>query len=549
MDLKLSVPALSTRVLAEVELKPAKVRKWLEDLPLLNLAETARKLFSNLTVYNRIEIDPRERLELLESYRPTVQHVSVELQRQFIGLPLPLSDKHKSIAEQARQFQVELAFGYKRIVQQQATLLASASASANGKPSAVELALPIQRAVRYLTCVHATSYQSYSPCPAGTWEEIHELYRHTEALGVVDTAVEDALNSSAPQSSVAHAYKQALLLDLANPYHLPARMIESIHQYLDRYASLATLAPASTGFDPTCQFLIDLFGPSAGIANTGDTSLDDPARYRLLNTVELARTIHTQWTALQRGETPSADGLAADFFGKGAQDLLYRLVHAWGLHPRRGFRRTEGDGGTVDLAIGLDAVNYWLNGGKRFAVSASYVGPTPQRTTLGLHEPKHDNAPVADFEHSGWQLLDEGAGGQALIKKGLIKTRVRVGDIVAMRHANSGEPWEIGIIRWVRSASSSHAEIGTQRIAPQGEACLIKTMNEHGEESDFLPAVLLPELKALKVPPSLLTHRGVFKADREIYMDNGLQLHRLVITDPVEVTSTYERFQFRIVER
>jgi hypothetical protein len=543
MELKLAVPALSTRVLTEVELQSPKVAKWLENLPLLNVVETSRKLFSTLTVYNRIEIDTRERLALLELYRPTVRNVCAELLQQYVGLPLPLSDKHKSIAEQARQFQVEMAFGYKRIVQEQAM----ATAAAAGKPDAEELALPIQRAVRYLTGVHAMSYQSYSPCPTGTWEEIHALFRHAETLGAATVEVPDTLNDSIPHSSVAHAYKQALLLDLANPYHLPARQIERIHHYLDRYASLATLTPATAVFDPTCQFLIDLHGQNAGIVNTGDTALDDPARYRLLNTVELARMIHTQWTGLQRGEIPPPDGLEPEFFRDGAQELLFRLANAWGLHPRRTFRRTSGQDVTVDVVIGIDAINYWLNGGRRFAVSSSFVGPTPQRTTLGLHEPKvtHDTTPEHDF--STWHVLDEGAGGQALVKKGLITTRVRVGDIVATRRSSNGGSWEVGIIRWVRSASSSHAEIGTQRIAPQAEACVVKTFNERNEESDFLPALLLPEVNALKMPPSLVTHRGVFKPQREIYMDSGYRLYKLVLTEPVDVTAAYERFQFEVL--
>ncbi len=541
MDLKLAVPALSTRVLTEVELRPAKVAKWLEDLPLLNLVETSRKLFSTLMVYNRIEIEPQQRLALLELYRPVVRDVCAELQRQFVGLPLPLSDKHKSIAEQARQFQVEMAFGYKRLVLQPPAL-----AAASARPGHAELALPIQRAVRYLTGVHALSYQAYSPCPSGTWEEIHSLYRHAETLGVATLEVADALNRSLPLSSVAHAYKQALLLDLANPYHLPARQIERIHHYLDRYASLAVLTAATATFDPTCQFLIDLLGQNAGIVNTGDTALDDPGRYRLLNTVELARTIHTQWTALQRGETPPADGVDSAFFTEGGQELLFRLANAWGLHPRRTFRRSSAQEGELEVAIGIDAINYWLNGGRRFVVSAAQVGPMPQRTTLGLHEPKAaDDSTTPEREYSTWQLLDEGAGGQALVKKGLITTRVRVGDVVATRRA--GGTWEIGIIRWVRSASSSHAEIGTQRIAPHAEACVVKTFNERNEESDFLPALLLPEIAPLKIPPSLLTHRGVYRPRREIYMDNGSRLYRLVITQPVEVTAAYERFQFSLL--
>jgi hypothetical protein len=49
------------------------------------------------------------------------------------------------------------------------------------------------------------------------------------------------------------------------------------------------------------------------------------------------------------------------------------------------------------------------------------------------------------------------------------------------------------------------------------------------------------------MPPSLITHRGVFRPQREIYMDNSYRLYKLVITEPVEVTAAYERFQFEIL--
>jgi hypothetical protein len=58
VEIPVSVPPFSTRVLTEVELRPEKVKQSLADLPLLNTAETGRKLFSTLSIYNRIAIEP-----------------------------------------------------------------------------------------------------------------------------------------------------------------------------------------------------------------------------------------------------------------------------------------------------------------------------------------------------------------------------------------------------------------------------------------------------------------------------------------------------------
>jgi hypothetical protein len=543
MALKLSVPTIATRVLAEVELRPVKIRKWLDELPMLNVIETSRKLFSMLSVNNRVAIDDRDRLELLELYRKPVKQISFELQKQYLGLPLPLPEKHKSVAEQSRQFQIEMAFGYKRIV-------LNGETPENPVPfdkRRQETALAIQRAIRHLSEALEISYEIYSPYPLGAWLEIHTLYRHAESLGITEMPMDDGLNKAVEYSSVGHAYKQALLLDLADPYHLPARLIDKIHRYLDRWAALAQILAVPPSFDPACRFLIDQGIDRAGIVYTGDIALEVPERYRLLHTVDLARVVHMQLTTLQNGQLPEPDGLEPDFFGENSQELLLRLIHTWGAHPKRAFRRSQKTDGEVEFAHGIDAVNYWLNGGRKFVVSSTFVGPLPQRTLVGSHEKKQLDVKAPELEFSTWNVLDESAGGLSLSKNGLVRTRVRVGDIIGLRPPGAANPWGVAAIRWVKSASPSDVEIGVQRLAPGAEAVVVKTVTEEGKESDFVPALLLPELKPLNQPPTLITPRGVFKAEREMYMDDGCRLYKILPTHAIEITSAFERFQFRIL--
>jgi len=542
MELKLSVPNLSARLLSDVELNPAKVEKWLAELPMLNIAETSRKISSSLMIYNRIEMETDRRLKLLELFRKPIKQLSLELKKHYVGQPLPLPEKNKSISEKNQQYHVEMAYGYKRTV-----LNTEPPAKHKVNPELMAtLALPIQRAIYYLTEGLIISYQAYAPYPQATWLEIHTLHRHAESLGVADVEVPDPLNTVLAKSSVGHAYRRALLLGLSNPRNLPARMVDKIAHYLDRWASLSILIPATTDFDPTCQFLIDQYGDRAGILYTGDITLEKPEQYRLLNTVELARRIHTQLTALQRGHKPDPEGLDPGFFNDDVQDLFLRLIHAWGVHPRRNFRRSIKAGEEINMAIGLDAINYWVNDGKKFLTSSTFVGPITQRTTVGVAENKKIDDEKPDYDYSPWTVQDESAGGLSLIKNGLIKTRVRVGDLVSTRISGSTGPWEISVIRWVKSASPSNLEIGTQRLAPNAEPVVIKTFNEKNEESDFHPALLLPEIKVLKQAPTLITHRGVYQPERVIYMDNGHRLHRITAIKLIELSSSFERFTFRI---
>lgn len=537
MSLMLSVPNISARNSAEVELQPQKVKKWLEDLPLLNVEETSRKLFSALSVHNRIEFDDDLRAQLLELFRIPVIQITRELGKQYIGLPLPLSDKHKTIAELNRQFQMEMANGYKRLVLN--------TANSGGHPK--NQAPVIHRAIRYLTGVLVASYQTYSPYPQDTWKEIHALYTHAEKLGLAQSEVDDPLNKAVEKSSIVHAYLQALLLDLSDPYHLPPRMIDRIHHYLDRWAPLAQLTEVSVSYNPTCQFLIDQESDRAGIAYAANTVLKRIQGYRLLNTVELARQIHTQLTLLMNGETPPPDGLYENFFQETGEELLKRLLSAWGVNPQRSFRRNPPTRHQVEMAVGLDSTNYWINGGNKFIVSSTFVGPMPQRTLIGAEQITQKHTRLPEREFSTWDVEDESAGGLSLSKSGQIRLHVQVGDIIVTRTPGEGNPWRVGIIRWLKSTGASNVEIGIQHLAPSADPVVVKTLTEDKKESDFLPALLLPEIKPIKQPQTLITHRGVYKPGTEIYMDNSYRLYRIAPTVLIEANHSFEQFRFDIL--
>ncbi|GAB4511781.1 MAG: hypothetical protein Tsb0026_15140 [Sulfuricaulis sp.] len=541
LTLALAVPSLTARNTNEIELQPQKVKKWLDELPLLNVAETARKLFTTLSLHNRVEYNSGLRLQLLELFRYPVSQLSLELSKQYTGLPLPLSEKHKSVAEQNRQFQMEMANGYKRIA------LSMPAPSTHSAQEHAFRALVIERAIRYLTGALAVSYQTYSPSPEGAWKEIHALYSHAESLGLVEIEIEDSFNKTVSACSVNHAYKQALLLDFSDPYNLPPRMVDWTHHYLDRWAPLAQLTAVTSAYNPTCQFLIDQHNDHAGIAYTAGTVPEDPKRYRLLNTVELARQVHAQLTQLIHGEKPPTEGLQENFFQECGQDLLRRLVNAWGVNPQRSFRRSQATNRQMEIAVGMDRINYWINGGKKFVVSSSFVGPVPQRTMLASEEIRHKDIHIPGRELSTWDVEDESAGGLALSKSGQIRLHIQVGDLLVSRSPGEGNAWSVGVIRWVRNTGSSSLDIGIQHLAPRADPVVIKTVNENGKESDFLPALLLPEIKPLKQPQTLITHRGVFKPETGVFMDDGCRLYRIAPARLIESSHSFEQFSFNIL--
>jgi hypothetical protein len=537
MDLKISLPAGNEAPQGALEVQPNDIESWLENLPLLNTEETAHRLIRSLIALNRMTLDDRRRFKILESFRRPARAVCLELRKQYLGLPLPLDERRKQVASQVRVLYVEMAYGYKLIAN------SFAQAVQTGTIDKQMLATVLQRAIRYMTGILMSAYELYTSPPEGSWREIHQLYRFAEILGAIDVPVKDELNDAVPQSSPGHVYKQALLLDFSDPYHQPPGMIAKIYRYLDRWAPLAQVSLAFAALKPNCQFLINLDNDRAGGVNTETSQITTEMRYRLLNTVELARIIHQQLSSMQSGEFPDPDGLEKNFFAGQGYDMLLRLLSAWGVNPKRVFPRTPVQGKFIEVAFGIPAIHFRVNGEKAFEASTTEVGPQPKRTAVTDARPAANRVePGATLASARpWVLIDESAGGFALTNDDEPTGHVRVGDILATR-AEGGQ-WQIGVVRWTKMRGARSLDVGVQRLAPGAKPVAIMALD--GDQDAFLLALELPEIKPLRQPASLVTPRGLFKAGRLFYLDNGYQTRQIRSLKLVELSNAFERFQFQ----
>jgi cyclic-di-GMP-binding protein len=540
MNLKLSLPPQEGHV--AVEIRPAETDRWLSNLPVLNTAETSHQIFTALSGLNRRLLDDKTRLKLLELYRGPVRAVCQEQRKLYVGAPLPLPDKTKLVSQRVRQFQEEMAYGYKRVV------MTHAAKDRLTTGEKTELALVVQRAIGCLTEVLAKSYELYAPSPAGTWREIHHLYRLAEIEGITEAPVPDRLNEAVAHSSVSHAYKQALLLDFADPYHLPARMLEKIQRYLDVHAPLAELTPVTEALRRDCQFLVNLDNDRAGVMNIQHTPITTEAQYRLLTTVELARTIHRQLHALQAGQQPEVTGLDKDFFRQQGIEMLMRLITSWGVNPKRLFPRTGSTAVRFEVATGIEAIRFHVNGGLEFEPSTNEVGPQPRRTAIsGGALPAHAAGDTGGrYTMAVWDVLDESAGGFSLGKSKIHGEQVRVGDLIAVRLAGEAVAWSIAMVRWARATAADGIEFGAQRIAPGAAAVGVMPLAPAADRP--LPALLLPEVKPLRQARTLVTPRGMYKPGGRLFLDDGYRSHPIQAGKLVNVTGSFEQFQFDFVE-
>lgn len=554
MDLELSLPQITEGEKAGVEIRPGKLSSWLSSLPMLNLADTSQKIFQSLSATNRMRLDDKDRLKLLETYREPVAVLCAELEKEFIGQSLPLPQKALLAASRTRSFQIEMAYGYKYLTR-------NAAQSINGRvkdKQAHQLALTAQRAIYYLANSLYYSYISYHPPVPGVWKEIHRLHEFTSSINASEFEIDDPLISPKEKSSVTAVYKKALLLELSGPYHLPARSVKNINQCLNTWSSLATLTAAEEFPKMGCQFLLEKTRDSAGeVYDNGSINPANLKQYQILNTLELARHVHGRLKTVSAGRPPDeSDAKQGLYTEENTKELLTKLVNAWGVNPKRSFRRTSKKGDDVDVAIGVESINLWLNGGEKLTLSSEFVGPMPQKKKFGtyyLKETDQDNPAPTDYVLKNpelavvpWNVVDESAGGLALSSTKAGHQKIKVGDILSLRTSKNGH-WEIAVVRWIKNTDADTVSIGVQRQAPDAVAVAINVVDEEGKDTGYKPALLLPAMPALKQPATIVAEKSTLQHGQSFFMDNGFQLNEAKALRITESTSAFERFEFSII--
>ena len=116
-SLGLFVPPQSPPAPDSFLLDPKRTTAWFESLPKANVGETARRVYSTLVDFNRMELAPVLRARNAEQFREPVEYISHNLRRHFVDTGFPLREKGHKAAALARALFQELAISYKSIIQ------------------------------------------------------------------------------------------------------------------------------------------------------------------------------------------------------------------------------------------------------------------------------------------------------------------------------------------------------------------------------------------------------------------------------------------------
>ncbi|SDJ28149.1 molecular chaperone [Pseudomonas indica] len=563
--LLLRVPTPTQPSLSFCDATPRDLKRWLDGLPKANIGETARQLYQGLVELNQLVTPSTNRLQLLELLRPEVHFVCQHLERHFLNQAIVLDDRPRKVANLCQALQNHLALGYKLII--------SRTAQRFTRERAQLLTIALQRASHSLCGPLVRSNQLYCPVPEGLWLELHQIYQIARSHDLHRLVVRDPLARHTQGLSVEQTYLVALLLGCARCNQMRQQGIARLADMLEIWCSLARLQSPDA---PTSLFLVA-------------PQVDGPPRYRSLfqneprdnllgmNPEPLVDAIK-EYLLLTPEDRPKARLQVPEGF---SLDLLQHLSSAWGDISERTFQRNPGQG-TLTLCIGMTALHYFLAGRRPFAdVLKQEAQPVQFKPVTGgpdIWSKAFDAQPQTQWEaglpleeieykvekpgtatvsnagqeenHPTYELpiVNHSPGGYCLAWPKEVPGQLQAGELLGVQDT-PGQDWSVAVVRWIRQVRGGGTQMGIELIAPQAQPCGLQLVRKTEQSSQYLRALLLPEISAISRPSTLITPRLPFQEGSKVMINLHGDERRAVLSQRQTSTGSFSQFEYREVDR
>jgi cyclic-di-GMP-binding protein len=521
MALDLRVPTERKAPPKDVDLRPKQARAWVESLPLAQSADTGRRILANLCALNRAKIEYDDRLQILEAYRPIAHVVFDELDAVYGKALMPLPAKAREALALARELATEFGYGYKTLILEKTGKLLAFGAKK-------QMPFLVHRAMDSLAQLLHASYRSYTPIPAGTWREMHQLYVHAEKEGF---AAEPAEPES--KATIADLYSEVLLISLTDPYRLVPGDLERVVQVIRAQRGAFTLGQARPATRPGGHFLVpcDQDKPPKPLLSAND----DPGgpNWRLLDANPIVERLRARRQAVETGNASATTSKATtpDMLA-----LLGKLVTLWGDPPKRASRRDPMDT-SVAICAGLRAVTHFVSLEPKTDPTAEAQAIEGAKTIPLVFVP--DDVVSKSMNVNDWDVVNQSAGGLKVRRAGTTTQAIAVGEVIGIKFMGKLR-WTIGAVRWLTVLDEGGMEFGIQFLAPAARYVALQATAGAGGPAK--PGLLLSDDENFESADTLLAAPSTYSDLREFEVEDEGFVSRVRATTLIERTGRFEVF-------
>ncbi len=574
-SIKLNIPEQDLNKLTFCDANVRSLQAWVDALPMTNIGETSKRLYHAIIELNRLHLTPQIRYQLLELLRPSIYFICKALGKHYLHQPVVMPEKPLKIANLAQALQSHLAAGYKIAIAQCLEL------TSNEKNKKL-LTFCIHRAISDLGRTIVRAYQLYRPTPANTWTEIHQLYLLAESRNLLEYQVIDKANSKSEASAIPHCYLRICLLGTAKPNQIRQQELVKAYDALESWVDQVQVCSPTEKHALFVALLTDDSPPIYRIKASGTQK----EMQRGIDTQRLVDLLNRQ-SNLPENSSESLIDIPRDI----GPNLLQHLTISWGRMTERGFARAPAQG-SMQLLIGLASVHFHLAGERSlqeqlgqdietvllggtdnpflqgqqgqdgvgngtdawssaFDAGGSKIPEVEGMSISGINfmpnklsedernQVKKYQAPIHTID-----TLDTSPGGYCLRWSSDVPLKAQSGEIIALRE-NQHQGWSIAVVRWIRHINQKGTMMGVELLAPSASPCAIRLVQKNGTMSEYLHALLLPELAAIGKPMSIIAPRLPFKVGQKVMVNLAGKTSQYQLNKRLTATASFNQFQLK----
>ncbi|RMG33154.1 MAG: hypothetical protein D6720_12015 [Gammaproteobacteria bacterium] len=589
--LGLVVPVQGPAPADSMLLEPRETSEWIASLPLANIGETARQVYTTLVGFNRFEIPDVTRAKVVELFRPTVEYVCHNLRRHYIDIGFPLSKKAWKTAILATELNNELATSYKIIVER---MLAERAERFDRKL----LVISLHHALHYLSRVYLQTTLAYRSPDAMLWKQANAIFAFARQNQIHRVPVKMKQGKENDQvSTIEEIYKGLMLFATTIPSRLRQSHLESTFAKTREWTSHTHFLGSNDDIPTASAINVKLGSDEAPVHNA--LRMPIAGRYvAILDLRPLIRKLHEEYEQAPIDGCGTLQSIGRNLLPRG---LLRQLIRNWHMPAERQFVRTRLHF-SLRVLVGLRPIHAALlpetdrltpaaGNAPLTGVTASPNINVPaiseprgvdplsviddSQLSLAPDDPGHpaaDTEPVFsqlagnDTASPHWQdsqtldptdprglevtTLNESAGGYCIPWPGdSHPPKVKVGELLGIGGGEGGS-YTVAVIRWLHSIDQEQLELGVQILSNQVDAMNASLAprddtKPSGRKVESVPCLVLDlyETQSETQEPSILLSSASYPVGTELLLDRlPTQKRRVRLTRLIDFSSGFARF-------
>ena len=578
--IKIQLPQQNLEQFTHFRLHGEAARDWAQQLPVANARAVAAQLQSVLDDLNHSEMAPELRYAILEALSDSLQVTLANLTKRFLHQPLVMPEEPKQLAELTDNLYTRLITAYSLLAVQ---IVNDPERIREHNPARL-LCEAIESGLKYSGRSILLSFQLYRPIALGSWLTLHQLYALAERQGLATLPV---TGSNGQATTVTGTYLSSLVLGCIKPNQLRQSDMVAVYAALEQWNDKLQIG-SQDAIDGL--FLVDLDSDQAPLYSAlygkqGSTQC------RLVRTQELVNYLQE---LQELDDARGKPGVKLEHGLSLPSNMLSHLIDCLGSMSMRNFSRVRSEV-SIALSIGLGAAHFHAAGERDFDrlihgddSNERHESNVFMRPDSSPQDPWRKANPEEDFvrdetaseaeaEFTHNIELDEQSlraitedeeeqpltrrypvyhvksinaspGGYCIEWGDDLPEDVRAGAVASVKEEQS-DSWSIAVIRWISRLQNARTLIGLELLSPQAVAYGALIHSKKGQEADPQRVLLLPEIKLVGQPHTLITSRSGFRERQKISLLRLGESFLIQLTRQVTATASYAQFDFRYIKQ